>query len=82
MEMIGYAAAVLALIAYLPQTIKTIKTRHTKSLSLPTFVIICASAILWTLYGFLLEDPAIWFTNIIIAACSFVLVVLKVQEKK
>ncbi|HSW37693.1 MAG TPA: SemiSWEET family transporter [Candidatus Saccharimonadales bacterium] len=79
MKVIGYLAALFALIAYLPQTIKTIRTKHTKDLSLPTFLIICGAAILWTIYGFGIGKPAIWLTNIVIALCTFTIVILKLQ---
>ena len=82
MDVIGFFAASISLIAYLPQAIKTIRTRHTKSLSLPTFLAVCLSATLWTVYGFELRRPAIWFTNIVIVACSFVIVTLKLKEDK
>jgi len=77
MEFIGYIAGTLTLIAYLPQTIKVIRTRHTKDLSLATFVIIGVSAVLWTIYGLSNDQPAIWFTNAVVAVCSGIIVYLK-----
>jgi uncharacterized protein with PQ loop repeat len=46
MDIVGYVAGALTLVGYLPQTIKTIRTRETKDLSMLTFVVIATSAIL------------------------------------
>ena len=51
MEYVGYFAGLFTLVGYLPQTIKTIRSKRTKDLSLPTFLIIGTSAVLWTIYG-------------------------------
>jgi len=77
MNVIGYLAGLLTLIGYLPQTIKTIRTRHTKDLSLPTFIIIGTSAVLWTVYGLGNSKPAIWVTNSIVALCSLIITAIK-----
>ncbi|HET6924910.1 MAG TPA: SemiSWEET family transporter [Candidatus Saccharimonadales bacterium] len=80
MEIIGYLAGLLTLVGYLPQTIKTIRTRKTRDLSLPTFLIIGTSAVLWTVYGLHTHTPSIWVTNGVVTACSLIILVLKVRE--
>ncbi len=80
MEIFGYIAGLLTLIAYLPQTIKTIQTRHTKDLSLSTFVIVGISALLWTIYGISQVIPAIWVTNGVVTVCSSIIVLIKLQN--
>lgn len=80
METVGYLAGLLTLIGYLPQTIKTIRTRETKDLSLLTFLIIGTSATLWTIYGFSNHKPAIWVTNAVVAACSLVITMIKLRK--
>lgn len=82
MDMIGYIAGTLTLIGYLPQTIKTIKTRETKDLSLLTFVIIGVSAVLWTVYGLSSQQIAIWATNGVVSICSVIITVIKLNNMK
>ncbi len=79
MDIIGYCAGLLTLIGYLPQTIKTIRTRETKALSLPTFLIIGTSAVLWTIYGLGMQKPAIWVTNGVVLVCSAIITVIKLR---
>ena len=80
MNYIGYLAGILTLVGYLPQTIKTIRTRHTKDLSLWTFLIIGLAAIMWTIYGLYKGLPALWVPNGIIAVCSGVITFIKLIE--
>jgi len=82
MEIIGILAGALTLVGYLPQTIKTIRTRHTKDLSLTTFIIIGSSAVLWTIYGLSKSVPAIWATNVVVAICSLIIVGIKLTEER
>ena len=80
MDIIGYVAGALALIGYMPQTIKTIRSRKTKDLSLITFLTIGTSAILWTTYGIGRHIPAIWITNGVIALCTAIIAVIKLRN--
>jgi MtN3 and saliva related transmembrane protein len=80
MNSVGYIAGLLTLLGYLPQTIKTIRTHHTKDLSTPTFLIIGTSAVLWTIYGLGSAKPAIWVTNGVVTICSFVILSIKPRE--
>jgi MtN3 and saliva related transmembrane protein len=82
MEFIGTLAGALTLIGYLPQTIKTIRTRKTKDLSLATFSIIGISALLWTIYGLNEQLPSIWVTNAVVTVCSLLIISIKLSEEK
>jgi MtN3 and saliva related transmembrane protein len=82
METIGYIAGFLTLVGYLPQTIKTMRTRHTKSISLATFVIIGTSAFLWTVFGLSKDIPAIWVTNAVVCICSSIIIYIKLAPSK
>jgi MtN3 and saliva related transmembrane protein len=82
MELIGVFAGALTLIGYLPQTVKTIRTRKTKDLSLATFLIIGVSALLWTIYGLSKQLPSIWVTNAVVTFCSATIVSIKLTQKE
>ena len=82
MELIGALAGTLTLFGYLPQTIKTIRTRKTEDLSLATFCIIGVSALLWTIYGFSKQLPSVWITNAVVAVCSLLILTIKLNSEK
>ena len=60
---IGLIAATCTTFAYVPQAIKTIKTKDTKSLSLIMYVIMTVGIVLWLSYGILLRNLPIIFAN-------------------
>jgi len=60
---IGIAAGALTTIAFLPQLIRAIKTKHTKDLSLITFSLFGIGVSLWLVYGILLKQLPIILAN-------------------
>lgn len=62
-EMIGYIAATLTTLSFLPQAILTIKTRDTESLSLGMYSAFTLGVLMWMIYGLYLADMAIIFSN-------------------
>ena len=79
-ETIGILAGALTLIGYLPQAIKTIRTRHTKDISLLGFLLIFMSALLWAIYGLAKIAPEIWVANGIVMLCSGAVAVIKIHN--
>lgn len=63
MENIGYLAAFLTTIAFLPQAIKTIRTRDTSGLSLAMYACLTVGILLWLLHGIHLGDYALIGAN-------------------
>ena len=78
---IGAVAALLTTVAYVPQAYKTIKTRSTASLSLPTYIMLFLGTCLWEAYGWLLADWSIIFTNLVCGLLGSVILYLKLVEK-
>ncbi len=64
-EHVGYVAAFLTTVAFLPQALQTIKTRNTASLSLSMYGLFTAGVFCWLLYGFVLDDYAIILANVV-----------------
>jgi MtN3 and saliva related transmembrane protein len=71
LEIIGFIAAVLTTLCWLPQALKTLRTKDTKSLSLVTQSLLALGIGLWLVYGIMLGDRPIILAN----GCTFVLVV-------
>lgn len=62
-DLIGYLAAALTTISFLPQAILTLRTRDTESLSLGMYSLFTGGVLLWLIYGFYLSNPAIIISN-------------------
>lgn len=62
---IGSLAAFLTTASFLPQVIKTHRSKHTKDLSLGMLVIFASGLALWSAYGIMLGEMPIILANII-----------------
>ena len=78
---IGLMAAVLTTTSYLPQAIKTIKSRHTKDLSLLMYAILTTGIFLWFVYGILLVNVPLMLANGITLLLTATILVMKIKYK-
>lgn len=53
-EMVGSLAALLTTLAFVPQVVKTLRTRQTRDISLSMWSLFCAGVAMWLVYGLLL----------------------------
>ena len=81
-EVVGFGAAVLTTIAFLPQVYKTWKTKDVSSLSLPMLFLFFIGIVLWLIYGFLLHSPSMIFANSITVISAFLLLYFKLKYSK
>lgn len=78
-EIIGYIAATVGTIIFIPQAIQTIKTRDTKSLSLPTFVLISLNNSLWLTYGIVTNNSVIILSQVFVFPLCLVILGYKIK---
>jgi MtN3 and saliva related transmembrane protein len=79
-ELIGYAAATLTTVAFVPQAVKALKEHDTKSLSLGMYAIFTAGVALWGVYGYFLGDWAIVIANLITGLLSLAILLTKLRN--
>lgn len=81
-EILGFTAAALTTAANVPQAIKIIKTRSTKSISSLTYIILLSGLLLWVAYGIYTHDFPIIIANTVSAAITGVILAMKLIAKK
>ena len=81
MSIIGFDAAALGTIAFLPQVVKVLMSKETKDISLPTFLIVAATNFLWTIYGILRKDVPLTIANSVIFVSVLVILWAKIKYK-
>jgi len=81
-EIFGLCAGAITVAGYLPQTIKTIRTRKTKDLALGTFLILALGALAWLIYGAFIGSMAIVITNSIVLVCSAIITIIKLADSR
>lgn len=79
-ELIGFAAAFLTTVAFLPQTIKVVRTRDTRSISLAMYVLFTIGVALWLVYGMLIGSLPVVVANVFTLAQSGVILAIKHAE--
>lgn len=78
---IGLLAACCTTWAFLPQVLLTIRTRDTRGLSLPMYVIFTTGVVLWLVYGLLLRDLPLVLANAVTAALAGTVLILKLRNR-
>ncbi len=78
---IGFGAAILTTVAFLPQVIKTWKDKHAKDISLGMYLIFVTGVLLWLIYGILLKNPPMIFANIVTLILASTVLILKIKYK-
>lgn len=79
---IGYLASICMVCGYLPQAIRTIRTRDTSGIALPTFLALGAGSALFVAQGILLDNMPLVITNVITTVCSAIIFVIKIRNDR
>lgn len=79
MEFIGYIAALLTTISFIPQALKVIKTRNTGSISLMMYLVLTVGLMLWITYGFIKDDLPIIIANSITVIFALLILYNKIK---
>jgi len=80
-EMIGYPAAILTTVAFVPQAWKSWRTRDLSGISLPMYAMFTLGVALWLAYGLLIASTPIVIGNGITLVLASVVLWLKLGEK-
>jgi MtN3 and saliva related transmembrane protein len=75
----GYVAATLTTLAFVPQAIKTLRTRDTRSISLHMYVVFTIGIAFWLAYGIVLRSWPMIISNIITFALAAMILVMKLR---
>ena len=76
-EFFGYFAAILTTLAFIPQLIKTLKTKKAEDVSLTTLIMFLTGVAAWIIYGFKISSQPILIANIITFLLNFFILVFK-----
>jgi len=82
-EICGWLASITLILGYLPQAIRTIRTRETDSIALPTFLMMGIGGICFMLQGVLHKPDILWalfLTNLVTTTCSLIIFGIKVYN--
>jgi len=80
-EIIWYLAAIWTTLSFIPQVIKTIKTKDTKALSLPMYIIFTIWVFLWLIYWYKINSYPVIIANFITFILASIILWYKIKYK-
>lgn len=80
LEWAGYVAATLTTLAFVPQAVKTIRSRDTRSISLGMYVVFTIGIGFWLLYGIALHSMPMILSNTVTLLLSGTILALKLKH--
>lgn len=80
-ETLGYIAGICTAVVFMPQAIKTIRTKDVAGLSLLSYIIYSIGMISWTLYGVYLHSLQMEIFNGISLISSLIILFLIIRER-
>jgi MtN3 and saliva related transmembrane protein len=78
-DVIGYIAACLTTLSFLPQALHTFRTRDVSGISLGMYSLFTAGVALWLVYGLLLSAWPIVVANAVTLALALAILVMKLR---
>ena len=79
--LLGLLAGALTTIAFLPQVLKTWRTKSTEDISAIMFITFCLGLFLWLIYGLLINSLPIIFANALTLIFSSIILYFKFRFK-
>ena len=80
-DFVGYSAAILTTVAFVPQALKSWQTRDLSSVSLPMYSLFTLGVALLLAYGIVLGEWPIIVANAVTLALSGAVLVLKLRHR-
>ncbi|HDG1688993.1 TPA: SemiSWEET transporter [Kluyvera georgiana] len=77
---IGYLAACLTTLSFLPQAIKVIATRNTQGISGLMYVMFVCGLVMWLVYGVMIEDMAVSMANFLTLVFAMPILIIKLRR--
>ncbi len=80
LEILGFIAAILTTMSFLPQALRIRRQRSAADVSLVMYLMMVTGQVLWLIYGFVIGSPSLIAANVVsISFVSWVLV-MKFQD--
>ncbi|MGZ8251632.1 MAG: SemiSWEET transporter [Methylophilaceae bacterium] len=81
-DMIGYSAAFLTTVAFIPQAYLSWKTRDLSGISLPMYTMFTSGVAFWLVYGAMIGSMPVVIANSITLSLSSIVLLLKIFSTK
>lgn len=80
-EYIGFFAATLTTMSFVPQALQSWKTRDLSGISLPMYGMFSTGVLFWLIYGVMIESWPVMIANAITLMLACVVLILKIRSR-
>lgn len=80
LEWLGYVAAILTTLAFVPQAAKTIRSKDTRGISLGMYLVFTVGVVFWLAYGIVLGSWPMILANTVTFALAATILALKLRH--
>jgi MtN3 and saliva related transmembrane protein len=80
-DAIGSVAGLLTTVAFVPQVVKTLRTRQTRDISLAMWASFCAGVALWLVYGVVITAWPVVIANVFTLVLAGIVLAVKLQNR-
>ncbi|TGL99590.1 SemiSWEET transporter [Leptospira jelokensis] len=81
-NLIGYVAAFLTTVSFLPQVLRVVMTKQTRDISRNMYIMFFLGVVLWFVYGILKSDFPIILANVVTLFFVTIILYYKLTEGK
>ncbi|MCW7508859.1 SemiSWEET transporter [Leptospira levettii] len=81
-NLIGYVAAFLTTVSFLPQVLRVVMTKQTRDISRNMYIMFFFGVVLWFVYGILKSDFPIILANVVTLFFVTIILYYKLNEGK
>ena len=82
LDVLGLVATCFTTASFIPQVVRTWKTRDVSGISLPTYIIITIGLALWLAYGLFRQDLPLIVANSVMVVLTFAISTMKIAFDK
>lgn len=82
MEIIGIIAGFCTTAAFIPQVVRTWRTKSVEDISLRMYLLLCLGIVLWLVYGFLVDSLAVVLANGVTLLLAASVLIMKIRYGK
>jgi MtN3 and saliva related transmembrane protein len=79
LELLGYVAAFLTSASFIPQAVKTIKTRDTRGISRGMYLMFTVGVVFWLAYGIAIVSWPMILANTVTLSMALTILTLKLR---
>lgn len=78
---LGFVAATLTTVAFVPQVVRVWRSRSTRDISLPMFLVLALGIVLWLIYGAIIGDLPLIVANVVTLILVLTILFFKLRYK-